>query len=264
MVIQGGLKMKKIILTALTLILVFSLAAGCGNKTAPQEASPVDIIIDNDAEDIDDFDFDFDAVFEWPTAFLPIGFPEYPNGIVDYVDGQMGDTGIFITVSETDKATFEAYLKTLEKAGWTIDDLLTDPDDIGISMVKESYWLSIGFEAPDAVFLMVSDWGFFIGNYEWPTDLPYTLPVYPDGELTYLTLDDDYKLSMTIDNTTIDTFKKYVEMVVKAGWEITDTFGEEGDVIELGHFIDYKEDGWWGSVAYADTIADIYVSPPFE
>jgi len=238
--------MKKALSIALLLALVLILAAGCGDKgVAPNgqgsqgnNTSKIEITESISAPKPGAKD---STPPSWPAAELPPGFPVYPGGDIDKVE--QDETGLYICVTETDKATYDAYLKTLEAAGWILD--LSDEDTV--SAVKGSWILSLCFDKDLGISLMATDMGFdlALGSFEWPKDLPFTLPVYPDGEIDFLSREENGKLRISIVGSSKDTFEKYLDMVAEAGWEF---MGE----IDSSRPNTAEKDGWILSLDLTD------------
>jgi len=87
----------------------------------------------------------------WPTAHLPSGFPEYPDGtIVEAILG--GDGSVAITVSETDMETVDAYQAALENAGWIFSE---KDEDWNRNGKKDGMWVSLLFSTTNTLMIMV-------------------------------------------------------------------------------------------------------------
>jgi len=83
-----------------------------------------DMTYDDDEYGFGDEGFDSDDLFGamgwnqgWPAASLPSDFPKYPNGEVFYYD----EDGLLISIINTDKRSFEAFIDSVKKAGFSLD-----------------------------------------------------------------------------------------------------------------------------------------------
>jgi biotin operon repressor/predicted small lipoprotein YifL len=259
-------KMKKVLLAALALTLFLALMTGCGGKsgsididTSPPDNEP-DVVVDAGKSMNEPNAENLKGSEGWPASDLPQDFPVYPNGVVDYFDGEIDDLGVFIMVTGTDKATYEAYMKTLKSAGWEIDE--DDDPALGTMLVYKTFWLTVDFEQPDIASILLSDMGDLSGYYEWPEIQAFDLPEYPDGKISYCSLKDDGGVSISIKNTSKAAVEKYIQTLEKSGWTITHTFDEEG-YYELCIFMDYKKDGWRAGIDFnKDGWANIFVYMP--
>jgi hypothetical protein len=256
--------MKKTLLIVFVLILVLALATGCGGQSAAKD-------------DPDDKEMAIDAgggsgpesakTMEWPASDLPLGLPAYPDGVIESID--MDEFGVIVNITETGETAYQAYLKTLEADGWKP----VDWDDSGteaVELMKGSYLLVIDYFEPGDVIIVASDFGEDMegidvssGSTEWPTDLPYPLPKYTDGEVSRVNYYEDDGLSIYINSTSMAAYKKYVDEAAKAGWELYDTFGDDGDVIIAGSAFLYKDKSLTVYITKDDDVA-IMVHTPEE
>ena len=77
----------------------------------------------------------------WPAAYLPQGFPEYPDGIITNAEIFLGGS-LSLDIEGTGKETYDKYIATLMDAGWKIEN--TDIDVItheGKEYDYECYYL---------------------------------------------------------------------------------------------------------------------------
>lgn len=63
---------------------------------------------------------------------------------------------------------------------------------------------------------------------EWPSDLPYYVPVYADGRISGLDADSYGNLCIFISNTSEAEYEAYIETLLEEGWEEEDE-DEDGD-----------------------------------
>ena len=268
--------MKKTLLIVLALVLVLTMAVGCGSRNAPDGSSnePLNVGIGGPGSGSggNDSGRGDSGAEGWPAAKLPQGFPAYPNGVVIQAD-EDDDLGLIIVISETDEATHGAYLKTLEAAGWTIPDWY-QTTGTDVAMEKDNYRLMIDFydtyifdeESGDLIDSV--DVHMIIGaheystdlGYEWPTDLPFDLPAYPEGEIMQVRMTDDGGVSITIGKTSRATFDRYKDMMTNEGWIYTETDEMEGLAV---NWFDSKDGLWVCAVDWtgSDTISIRVIIP---
>ena len=203
--------MRKRILSfalALLLVLALPLIVGCTAKP-PQDPG------DGPNDEPNAADPTPAAPAGWPAADLPPGLPVYPGGVIDSTEKM--DISFFMVIAETDKATYEAYIKTLEAAGWLLDGEET--------WIKDNWMLTVSFDEEYGVFFLLaseSEFNFIHSSTEWPQDLPFELPVYPDGEITLAVVDGD-DIMIAIEGSSQAGFEGYLDLVAKAGWEFEET-----------------------------------------
>jgi hypothetical protein len=79
-------------------------------------------------------------------------------------------------------------------------------------------------------------------------------------------IDDDYSAVIMIDNSSLASFKKYIEKLEKAGWSVLTTYGDEDSVVLLGHLMEYKEDGWWMGIDISENASSVsmIILPPSD
>ena len=215
--------MKKLLVIMVVLLFALSLFAACGSKNAAEKDDIVSMkTVDDDslAEDEDDEDY-VPETMDWPAADLPDGFPEYPDGNLTYVD--VDDTGVYVFIEDTEKETYDAYLKTLESDGWKIDEELAGEGDEGVTITKGAWLMSLSFD--EGTFTMLaSEMEFEFGesgfSTEWPENMPFDLPEYTDGAIEAASYDDDDGLFVIITDTSKAACDKYKDELSKAGWEI--------------------------------------------
>ena len=92
---------------------------------------------------------DFNFSEGWPADKLPPGLPEYPGGTSSYLDSNDGMT---IIIDGTDRNTRDAYIVTLNNAGWEISPFNEDGDATGDNGTWVIY---IMFFEPDSVMIGV-------------------------------------------------------------------------------------------------------------
>ena len=56
----------------------------------------------------------------WPVAFLPQGFPEYPDGVITNAEIFLGGS-LSLDIEGTSKETYDKYIASLMDAGWKIE-----------------------------------------------------------------------------------------------------------------------------------------------
>ena len=122
--------MKRGVSIFIALVLLLSLIAlfaftGCGGKSNPPTESVQEqeegLVTENDTGSLG---VDSGSKFDWPTAELPSGFSEYPDGTIEDVNTDGGDVRIYI--SNTERKSFDSYVKSLVNSGWLLDD--SEPD----------------------------------------------------------------------------------------------------------------------------------------
>ena len=178
----------------------------------------------------------------WPTSSFPSGFPAYPEGDVIYAESFLGDD-IMVFVENTSKATYDAYLKTLEGAGW----IFAEPEDGYDFAYKGSLMLTLVYEDEYGSGIYIYDMGIDLEELytpaEWPQDLPVAIPVYPDGEVYFADVDGDM-VAIGIDNTSKASFDAYMQDIISLGWVFDEAVGDLTLEVEGGEwimFLDFDE-----------------------
>ena len=255
--------MKRIVTIVLAVILVLALTAGCSSNNSGSGGSEpsTNIVVGGSSSDNSGGNNSNRGGMadNWPASELPQNFPAYPNGEVVSVDGAVDDYGIFIVILDTDKATYDAYLKTMESEGWS-EPYWAESEGSEISLAKGPLWFLIEYTDSDSmVQIMLVDQGDMAMNVDWPADLPYNLPAYPDGNLFDVSVSDDHTFMATIIDTSEAGLLKYIDMLVQAGWIVRED--DENLVRSYGEYeyeLDSNDNKWWMSVDLSDFIDGEY------
>ena len=172
-----------------------------------------------------------EETYDWPGASLPADFPAYAGGGVVSITN--GDDTVYIRIAKTTMEDYNAYIAALKVAGWDFDryaDASGDPYEDGLSAGKDTYILTIVYEDPGYVNLLVAAFDFDIGgptgskeSKDWPDDLPFDLPMYPDGELlSVVSASPPGNIYISIGKTSRVAYEEYIDLLVKQGWEADD------------------------------------------
>ena len=201
--------MKKIIAIAMALLLVLALAVGCGK--ADEDGDGLEAVeierASNSQED--------SKGSAWPGSSLPDGFPEYPGGAIDTAEAE--DDGFYIEISETDRASYDAYTEMLVSAGWVFQEY-----DFGMgadTAFKDGMRVILLMDkAETSVAISISLTG---GKtyVDWPAEaFPEGFPVYPDGLFVRFE-QDERSVRLYVERSAKDDFDSFVEALKAAGWD---------------------------------------------
>ena len=160
--------------------------------------------------------------YGWPSSILPDGFPAYPGGRVWFIREWDDGDNVMISINDTDRRTFDAYIATLESMGWSFDE--------NGDAYKGYFWLSVTWEEPDSVDISLMggdfDWDSLGGfgdpsGQEWPRDLPFNVPEYTDGIIAG-TVTGGAGTSIRIVNSSRAAFEAYIDMLIGLGFRPND------------------------------------------
>jgi len=201
-----------------------------------------------------------DISFSWPADELPDGFPVYP-GEVDMVGRY--DTDIFISIRNTDRRTFDGYVETLRAAGWRD---VGDASNGDVDLVKDTFYLGLSYSDNGEVFIGLYFDDYSWGFTDWPSDLPFYVPEYTDGEIALASNFEDGSHNVVIYGTSHEAIDRYVEKLIEAGGELDEGntpgyikvwMGANGEYVYLMASVDDEE----GDVTLFITI-DIFTADP--
>lgn len=233
--------MKRLSIIALAIIMALAMSA-CGGKADPApDEEDTSLKIDlggsgssdgNDGSDGNDADAPA-AELEWPADLFPSDFPKYPDGKVTLVD-KSEEAGTVVFIDGSNQKSFDAYKATLEGAGWTFENdfaykgffilMLSFKDgEVSIMLLESS--IEYTGDKPGASGSSVELPSRIEG---WPKDLPYALPVYPDGDIEYDAPkpdSDSPSFGIWVRNTSKASFDSYVAAMEKDGWKLSGSTG---------------------------------------
>jgi len=265
--------MKKILLIALALALVLSLCAGCNNsrriEVDDDDFDDEPIVIDaSNTSDNDTNDDDDQPHIDLPGGW-PAYFPLYTDGTIYQIIPKEYDC-YTITINKTSKAAVEEYAVTLTNAGWeciVIDDVDEADAAIVIEFSKDDQRGSLILAEDE--YLLVINLRRVLESEElpnvWPADhLPQGFPVYPDGEITGVSLNESGMIFIIIEGSGKGTFDKYAATLKDAGWEF-ERFGDDEPFEYEGVVYDYEmwkieKDGIFGSLVYSELSGMVNIS----
>jgi len=210
--------MKKTLTSALVVVLVLSLCAGCGNSGGNDEPFDAlsevktnsDVMANDDMTGGGDTGPSFGGASGWPASDLPPGLPIYPDGEVSRVDNDA--MGVFVVIDGTSPQSFSMYKTSMENEGWRFlveNSAKKDRYIVALSIISNT---SIGIlakesdtEASEPILV--------------PTDWPADIPVYPDGNDPKVELMDTGSIFIKIANTSVASLGKYADTLTAEGWK---------------------------------------------
>lgn len=214
--------MKKLLITILAIILVLAMSACSGNKAGDDDEGGLGVIGDgsgagsssgktgNEAAD------NTEKGLEWPAASLPAGFPKYPDG--DLYNVESDKFGVFVAIVNTSKASYDSYIGKLEAAGYVFEKTDAESDDAS----NGEFYVTLNFvtEGGESMASIYVFEDVRMGPQTWPTDkLPAGFPVYPNGEISFVDVNDDGSVNIFIENSDEKTVEAYKATLKAAGWE---------------------------------------------
>jgi hypothetical protein len=256
---KGKIKMKKHLTITLALILVVALAMGaCNNNgsSSDEDDQSLEIVVGGDGG------ADAEEELFWPADIFPADFPEYPDGTVTYIDDS--DKFKTVLIKDSKKQAYDAFKASLEGAGWAFSETAEGEDELAY---KGFFMLMLSFSEGSASVMLMETETEFDGFSEvephtpvdlptyiegWPKDLPYSLPVYPDGDIEYKEPDleeDSPAFRITVRNTSKISFDKFAAAFEADGWEIKSK-------TETGY--SFIKDGQHVSFVFVGTIVNIF------
>jgi len=164
--------------------------------------------------------FEYD-VYDWPATSLPAGFPVYPNGEIIMLD--IGEEDILMFIDDSDRSTFSGYVDSLLADGWFLDDddeVDSSADYEELSLYRGTYMVFLVYDE-GSVILMVWDLGYEFLPREWPANLDYDVPEYPDGDIEAVFPGLSGTVYIMIVNTSREAYELYIEMLLAGGAEQT-------------------------------------------
>ena len=186
-----------------------------------------------------------DVQMSWPTSDLPAGFPVYP-GEVEFAS--VGSYDVFITIKNSDRRTFDGYIETLRADGWKYMGAEVNGE---LELTKDTMSLSLSYLDNGDVCIGLYTYEFALGSTEWPSDLPFYVPQYTDGTISFVVKHDDGSIDILINDTSIEAIDRYVEKLVEAGGELDEEsvpgytrvwMGSNGEYVSL-MIMEDDEDG---------------------
>jgi len=162
-------------------------------------------------------------VFSWPYSYLPQDFPAYPGGEIVFASHD-DDNDLLIFIQDTNESDFAAFGAALKSAGW---EFYMDVEGWEILSRGEMFVIAIYEDGETGI--LVCD---MAGAYDWPAEqLPDGLPVYPDGDIIFLSISEDNSwVSLLIRNTDRRTVDEYITTLKAAGWTIISVEDDETSV----------------------------------
>lgn len=198
---------------------------------------------------------------KWPKSAFPAGFPVYPDGDIIYAEPLFKDD-MMVVIAGSDKDEYEEYWRELSDMGWEFE-----PEEEADIAYKDTWMLIMGFDEDDDIIIYIWNSGFEFkpSAYDWPKNLPFPLPVYPEGKITLLEIDNkESYYSIWIEGSTQPTVVKYIRELEKTGW-VNDmgTSAEKFD--DYASFdLDTDQGTWWLSLMLLDGVVSIDVRKEYE
>ena len=163
---------------------------------------------------------DYERGNEWP-ANLGAGIRIYPDGSINYTMSRT--TGNYrITVLDTSAQTFGSYLDALIQDGWESPMPL---DYTGTNILfNDAFDIIVKMDDSRSVSISVQEANVSTGNtwdVGWPTSLPVTLPVYPDGDIQHMERSSKAGMSIQVEHTSQASYDSYIDSLLAGGWALS-------------------------------------------